>query len=357
MHQKRLIIFVFAVAASCFSVFAQQNAPAKPASTPAKPPESMTPSKAGTESDLVVAKVSGEPITEKQVLNTINILATQTLIKPEERKDRNIMLFRGALDNLVTLALLKAEVRNQKVTIDKAKIDQQMQLFESRYGSKEEFEKAMAKQGTDETSLRKSIEETWGVQEVLDRAGKDIPVISEEEMRKFYDGNSEKFMNPDRAHVAQILLKTDPAATEEQKNEIKKNLENIRADIESKKMTFADAAAKFSQDQKSAKTGGDLGFVSRGQTSEQLEEAIFSTLPGSLTAVVKSSLGYHLIQVIELKPAGKATLEEAKPTIRQYLSQTAKQSAIQKYVQGLKSRAVVETFMTAEEFDQRHPVE
>jgi parvulin-like peptidyl-prolyl isomerase len=357
MHQKRFILLAFAVAVFCFPAFGQQNESPTPASAQAKPAESVTPAKVGTESDLVVATVSGEPITEKQVLTTINILAAQTLIKPEEQKDRNIMLFKGALDNLVTLTLLKAEVRNQKVTVDKARIDQQIQSFETRYGSKEEFEKAMANQGTNEASLRKSIEETWSVQEVLDRAAKDVPVVKDEEIQKFYDNNSEKFLNPDRAHVAQIFLKIDPAATEKQKEEIKTNLESIRADIESKKITFADAAAKFSQDQKSAKAGGDLGFISRGQTSKPLEEAIFNTLPGGLTAVVENPSGYRLIQVIELKPAGKSTLEEARPAIVQYLSQAAKQSAIQKFVQGLKSKAVVETFMTAEEFDKRHPVE
>jgi parvulin-like peptidyl-prolyl isomerase len=73
--------------------------------------------------------------------------------------------------------------------------------------------------------------------------------------------------------------------------------------------------------------------------------------------VIESTSGYHLLQVIEKKPAGKATLEEAKPVIQQYLHQAARQSAVQKYVQGLKSKAVIENFMTAEEFNKRHPVQ
>jgi peptidyl-prolyl cis-trans isomerase C len=357
MNQRRLVIVAVVIAAVCFPALAQQNATSTPVPAQAKPAESALPTKSDTVSDLVVATVSGEPITEKQVLTTINVLASQTVLKPEEQKDRNLLLFKGALDNLITLTVLRAEVRNQNVIVDKARIDQQMQLFETRYGSKEAFEKAMAKQGVNETSLRKSIEETWSVQEVLDRAAKDVPAITDADIQKFYDNNPEKFLNPERAHVAQILLRADPAATAEQKAEVKKNLENIRADIESKKITFEDAAAKFSQDQASAKKGGDLGFVSRGQTGKQLEEAIFGTFPGHLTAVIENPSGYHLIRVIELKPAGKSTLEEAKPTIQQYLYQAAKQSVVQKYVQGLKSKAVVESFMTAEEFDKRHPVE
>jgi foldase protein PrsA len=357
MYQKRFIALILFFAAMCVSALAQQNAPSTPATAPAKPAESATPVIGGMESDLVVAKVSGEPITEKQILTTIGVLASQTLLKPEERKSRNILLFNGALDNLVTLTVLKAEARNQQIEVDKARIDQQIQLFETGYGSKVEFEKAMAKQGVNETSLRKSIEETWSVQELLDRAVKDVPVTPDTEIQKFYDSNPDKFLNPERVHVAQILRKVDATDTAEQKAEAKKTLEGIRADIESKKITFADAAAKFSQDKASVSKGGDLGFMARGQTGKPIEDAIFGTDPGSLSSVIESSTGYHLIQVIEKKPAGKATLEEARPSIQQFLLQAATQGAVQKYVQGMKSKAAVETFMTAEEFDKRHPVQ
>lgn len=357
MYQKRFIALILFFAAMCVSALAQQNAPSTPATAPAKPAESATPPMGGTESDLVVAKVSGEPITEKQVLATIGVLASQTLLKPEERKNRNILLFKGALDNLVTLTVLKTEVRNQKIEVDKARIDQQIQMFETSYGSKDAFEKAMAKQGVNETSLRKSIEETWGVQELLDRAAKDVPVAPDTEIQKFYDSNPDKFLNPEQVHIAQILRNVDSAATAEQKAEAKKILEGIRADIESKKITFTDAAAEFSQDKSGTSKGGDAGFVARGQILKPLEDAVFGTDPGSLTPVLEGSSGYHLFQVIEKKPAGKATLEEAKPAIQQFLFQAAKQSAVQKYVQGMKSKAAVETFMTAEEFDKRHPVQ
>jgi parvulin-like peptidyl-prolyl isomerase len=355
MIRKWLVALLILNVALCFTAVAQQPAPSAPPAPAAKP--AATPTIADSGSDLVVAKVSGEPITESQVLSTIGVLAAQTLLKPEERKNRNLLLFKGAIDNLVTLTVLKAEVRNQNVTVDKARIDQQMQLFEKQYPVKGEFEKAMAKQGLNEASLRKSIEETWSVQELLDQAAKDVPVTPEAEIQKYYDSNPEKFLNPERAHVAQIFLKADPAASTEQKMEMKKKLEDIRADIESKKIAFADAAAQFSQDPSSASKGGDLGFVARGQTVKSLEESIFTTVPGNLTAVLEGASGYHLIQVFEVKPAGKPTLEEAKPVIQQLLYQAAKQSAVQKYMQGLKSKAVVETYMTAEEFDKRHPVQ
>jgi parvulin-like peptidyl-prolyl isomerase len=360
MYRKRALTLILLLTALCYAPSAQEK-PSSTAEPPAaKPAEPATPvqpapaSVADLSPNLVVVRVSGEPITEKQVLSAIEVLSKQTVIKPEQKSQRAAILFKGALDNLVTVTILKSEARKQNITVDKARVDQQMQVFASQYPSKEEFEKAMARQGVNEAEVRKNVEETWSVQALLDSAVKNVPAVSDAEIQKIYDSNP--FAAPERAHVAQLFLKFEPNSTPEQKAEVKKRLEGIRADIESKKLTFADAVAKYSQDPNAPK-GGDVGFVARDQiTFKPLEEAIFGTAPGNLATVVESPQGCHLVRVIEIKPAGKATMEEAKPEIKEQLEQIAKQRAMQTYMDELKSKATVENFMTAEEFDKRHPM-
>jgi len=347
------IALIFLSAALGFTASAQQQA--APAAAGEKPAAPAPPAAKSNESDLVVVRISGEPVTEKQVLANIEALSTQTLLNPEDQKNRNVLLFKGAMDNIVTITLLRLEARKRNLTVDKAMIDQQMQQFASRYPSKEEFQKAMAKQNVSEAGLRKSVEDNLSIQQVIDQAVKDVPPATDEEIQKFYDSNPEKFPLPERAHIARIFLQAAPTSTPDEKAEIRKKLEDIRADIEARKITFAEAAAKFSQDATHAQNGGDLGLVSRGQMGKEIEESVFGTIPGSLTPVIKNETGYVLVKVIELKPAGKATLEEAKPSIRNYLSQVARQSALQKFMKDLKSKAVIEPFMTAEEFGKRHP--
>lgn len=361
MCQKPALTMILFFAALCFAPSAQENSsstPEPPAAKPANPVAPAPPassSVADSSPNLVVARVSGEPITEKQVLSAIEVLSKQTVIKPDQQSQRNTILFKGALDNLVTVTILKSEARKQSIAVDKAKIDQQMQMFVSQYPSKEEFEKAMARQGVNEAEVRKNVEETWSVQALLDSAVKNVPTVSDAEIQKIYDSNP--FGAPERARVAQLFLKFEPNSTPEQKAEVKKKLEEIRADIESKKITFADAVAKHSQDPNAPK-GGDVGYVSRDQiTIKPLEEAIFGTAPGNLAPVIEGPQGCHLVSVIEIKPAGKATLEETKPQIKEQLEQVAKQRAMRAFMDELKSKATIENFMTAEEFDKRHPVE
>ena len=203
--------------------------------------------------------------------------------------------------------------------------------------------------------LRKNIEDSLGLQQLMDRAVKDVPEATEEEIAKFYEANSSKFATPEQLRASHILLKVDSKNTPEEKAEVKKKIEAIRAEIESNAITFADAAAKYSQDSGNAAKGGDLGFFARGRMVKPFEEAAFAAKPGTVTPVVETQFGYHIIKVAELKPAGQLSLEQAKAPIKQVLNQSAKQRAAQKYMDELKAKAAVESFMTAEEFVKRHP--
>ena len=345
MIRQTLVFLILITATLSGTLSARQNTQATASSTSEAKNE---------EPDLVVVKVDGLPLTERQVVSAIDQLADQKKMTLNQRKQRNTVLFQDAIDDLVRIALIKNQVRLQNITVDTAKIDEQFQKILKRFSSPEQFQKTMETQGVTEIEIRRNIEENLGVQEVLNRATKDVPEATEEEVSKFYNENPDKFMRPESVHAAHILLRTDPKNTPEEKAKIKQKLEQIRAEIESKSITFADAAAKYSQDPSNAKKGGDLGFFTRGQMVKTLETAAFTTIPGMLSPIVETQFGYHIIQVIETRPAGKIPPEEAKSAISNHLNQIAKQNVINKYVDALKAKAEIETYMTQEEFIKRH---
>lgn len=330
--------------------FGAHTAGAQNAAIPPTPGESEA-------ADLVVVRIAGQPVTEKQVIQMIDDLARQANWPLEKLRQRNDLLFQSALDNLITYALLKAEAHRQNLTVNPAPVEQQVAQISKQFSTREEFIKALSSQGLTEAKLRQNLEERIRLQTLVDEILKKVAPASDADIEKFYRDNPAKFQLPERVHAAHILLKTEPQSTPEQKAAIRRKLEAIHTDIATQALTFADAAAKYSQDTASAAKGGDLGVFARGRMVKPFEDAAFSTRPGTLSPIVETQFGYHIIQCLELKPAAPATLEESRAAIRQYLDQAARQAAHKSFVDELKSKAPMESFMTKEEFLKRHPVE
>jgi parvulin-like peptidyl-prolyl isomerase len=139
----------------------------------------------------------------------------------------------------------------------------------------------------------------------------------------------------------------------EQKEEIKKKVEALREDIDSKKISFEEAATKNSQDEASAAKGGDLGFFPRGKLVKPFEDFAFSAKPGILSPVVETQFGFHLISVAENKPAGKMALEEVKDKIQGFLGQKSKEENLKKHIGDLRAKVKVESVMTEDDWKAR----
>jgi parvulin-like peptidyl-prolyl isomerase len=206
-----------------------------------------------------------------------------------------------------------------------------------------------------EADLRGNIKETIAMQKVIDNMTGSVPPVTEAAVEKFYTDNPGKFAVPERVRAAHILLEIPQDATAAQKTELQRKLESIRFEIEAESITFTDAAAKYSQDKKTASSGGNLGIMTRDNMPKSFADALFNAKPGTISPVLESQSGYHILQMRELISAGTAPLEEASATIRQFLEQETKQTALRKSVAELKAKTTIETFMSAEEFAKRHP--
>ena len=320
---------------------------------PAKAPEAGKNVSPESAADLVVARVSGVPITEKDVLVTINEIARRENMTLEQSQQRNSMLFDRAVDNLINISLLRTRTREMNITISDAEVNAQLQQAAQRFSTPEAFKKALADQGVTEADLRKNISESMLVQKVVEEASRGAAPVTEAVIEKFYADNPERFALPERVRMAHILLQIPPNATAAQKEEIRKKLEGIRVEIAAEIITFAEAAEKYSQDANTAEKGGEMGVVSRDNLPKPFADAVFKAKPGMVSVPLESQSGYHVLKVLDLMPAGQAALEDVKNTLRQALEQNAQQSARQKFIEELRSKASIEYFMTSEEFAKR----
>ena len=142
--------------------------------------------------------------------------------------------------------------------------------------------------------------------------------VTEDDEKLYYQSHIDHYKLEDRAHVAHILFKT-VGMTDAEAAEVKKKAEDVLNKAKHGG-NFADLAKQYSEDTTKDK-GGDLGWIVRGQTVPEFEAAAFSLPKGSISDLVKTQYGFHIIQVIDRETARTQTLDEVKASIVNQLQQ------------------------------------
>jgi peptidyl-prolyl cis-trans isomerase D len=148
---------------------------------------------------------------------------------------------------------------------------------------------------------------------------------SEEDIRVYYEAHAEDYQQPEEVRARHILLTLPPeppagaateqkAAAEQQRAAVRARAAEIVSKVKAGE-DFAALATSHSEDPGSAKAGGDLGFFARGRMVPAFEDAAFALAPGTVSDVVESPFGLHIIKVEEKRPARTQPLEEVRERI------------------------------------------
>ena len=149
-------------------------------------------------------------------------------------------------------------------------------------------------------------------------------IPGEAELKKRYEASRDDFKSPESAHALHILIKVDPKASPDVDAAAKAKAESIVKQLRAGG-DFATLARQNSADPQSAAKGGDLGWFGRGQMVPEFEAAAFSAPLNQINDPIRTpQYGYHIIKVLERRPASVKTFEEVKP---QLAAQVAEQMA------------------------------
>ncbi len=143
--------------------------------------------------------------------------------------------------------------------------------------------------------------------------------INDADVTEYYEKNIEKYKNPEQVHAQHIVILAPENSSPEVLKAAKTKIEKIAHTLKKEK-NFKKLAQKYSQDN-FAQNGGDIGWVSYDQVIPAFAEVAFTLKPGQISKPIKTPLGYHLIKVIEKKPAGTTPLKNVKNSIHQTLAE------------------------------------
>lgn len=178
---------------------------------------------------------------------------------------------------------------------------------------------------------------------VLDYSKAEAGVhITEADLRDYYDQHRDQYRQPEQVKVSHILIKTpvpgpDGKVDDKAVAEAQQRAEDILKQIKSG-ANFEDLAKKYSEDT-SAKDGGSLGWIGRGQTVPEFEKVAFSLPKGQISGIVKSSYGFHIIRVDDKHEAELKPLDQVKSEIEPILKRQQAQQLAENQAQKILNQA------------------
>ncbi|HUO17965.1 MAG TPA: peptidylprolyl isomerase [Verrucomicrobiae bacterium] len=167
--------------------------------------------------------------------------------------------------------------------------------------------------------------------------------VTPDDLRSYYDDHRDQYRTPEQVKVSHILIKTplpgpDGKVDEKGVAEAQRRAEDLLKQLKNG-ANFEDLAKKYSEDPGSAKQGGSLGWIGRGQTVPEFEKVAFSLPKGQLSDVVKSSYGFHIIRVDDKQDAHMKSLDEVKSEIEPIVKHQKAQQLAQKKADQLLAQA------------------
>jgi peptidyl-prolyl cis-trans isomerase D len=142
---------------------------------------------------------------------------------------------------------------------------------------------------------------------LLDPGKINTPPASDAELRKEYNANIDKYRVQERVMARHILIKSDASNDAAMKAKAEGILKQVQSGGD-----FAKLAKDNSDDPGSKDKGGELGWIVKGQTVPEFEKSAFSLQPGQTSGLIKTTYGYHIIQVEKHDQAHLQPFEEVK---------------------------------------------
>jgi peptidyl-prolyl cis-trans isomerase SurA len=208
------------------------------------------------------------------------------------------------LENLLIEKLLLAEAElDTTITVSDSQLNQQLdqriQYFISHLGSEKEVEAYFKKSVVD---LKADLEEVIKNQQMTQQMQNKIldkVTITPAEVRYYFRNLPENEIPQIDAQIEYAQITVLPTISLEEEDRIKASLRDLKRRIESGESGFAPLAVMYSEDPGSARNGGDLDYMGRGNLDPAYAAAAFNLKGDKISNVVKSEFGYHIIQVVD----------------------------------------------------------
>ena len=293
-------------------------------------------------SDRIIAVVNNDAITLNELIESVAVYRAENRAQAGGPTDEELR--RESLARLIDSRLQLQEADREKIVIEDAELNEEFLDRIKRYNVKteEEFEKLVRSQGVTVDSIKRRLRDGLKVSKLVRRKVALRVSVTEEEITAYIEQNRAKLETGLSYHARHILL------VPEADSEAGWEAARIKADILRTQLVggadFIDLARQHSRDA-SARDGGDLGNLKRGELAVDVETAILALRPGEISQPFRSSLGYHVFRLESKEGLEGDGLVRIRQQIRDILFRQKYETRQEAWLKEIKQRAIIEVRM------------
>jgi peptidylprolyl isomerase len=162
---------------------------------------------------------------------------------------------------------------------------------------------------------------------------------SDQEIKSAYDLNRDKFLVPRQYRLAQIFVASPMG--DKNADAMLRKAQDLANKAHAKGARFDQLARQNSQHQLSAAKGGDMGWLIETQIVPELRGKIVGMARGDISDPIRTSQGWHIVRLLDTKPAAPKPLAEVRALIATSLRQKRQQDEEQRYIMRMLQKTPV----------------
>lgn len=291
--------------------------------------------------DRVIAIVNNDAITLNEIQESVAVFR-------EENRGRSTAsdeeLARQFLTRLIDNRLQLQEADREKIVVEDTEVNDELKERMKRFGATTlaELEAMVKAQGISMDAIRKRVRDSIRVAKVVRRKVTLRISVTEEEVGRYLAENRSK-LETDLSYHARHILITPTADSDAAWEATRIRIDLLRTQL-LEGTDFAETARQHSRDA-SAKDGGDLGTLKRGELAQDVEAQILALRPGEISKPFRSPLGYHLFRLESKEALEGEGLDRARQQVREILQRQKYEARLETWLKEIKQRAIIEVRM------------
>ncbi len=293
--------------------------------------------------DKIVAVVNDEIITFYELNSAFEpyLKNIENTYKGQDKDDLIIQSRETFLQRLVDNLLIEQEAKRTGIIVKEEDVMGVIQETLNRQNlSMQDFLKNLAAEGSTIEAVKKDIRSQIVRTRLLRREVKDKIIVNDSEIGAYYNEHRQEYEGKESVRMKQILLPRPSGADKNVEKKLKNEALRLRDRI-IKGEPFDLLVAQYSKGP-AASHGGDVGFIEKGTIIPEVEAVAFGLPVGQVSEVIESTVGFHIIKVVDKKGAGLKPIAVVREEIKAKLEEEKLEKKFGEWIASVRARSHVE---------------